>query len=121
MGEEFKVIFSSKKNMANLRKLHRETYPPMLPYVGIFLQDLFQIEEGNTKRKKNGNINFSRLLRLTTVIDSILLYKNTPYKLRSDQRLHNILNTEIKLNMNLEEKAVWTLSDKVKSTDAKKK
>lgn len=118
--EEFKVIFATKRNMANLRKLHRETYPPMIPYTGIFLQDLLSIEEGNSKKKKDGSVNFSRLLRLSTVIDSILLYQKTQYKINPDKKLQSLIKIELQLNQNLSEEHIWKLSDKVHKQDQKK-
>eukprot|EP00483_Globobulimina_turgida_P001323 UN01325 len=118
--EEFKVIFSTKKNMANLRKLHRETYPPMIPYTGIFLQDLLSIEEGNKQRKDDGAVNFARLLRLSTVIDSILLHQKTTYKIMCDAKLQLLITNELKLNQNLSEDLIWKLSDKMKKTDSRK-
>ena len=42
----FKVIFNTRNNMGNLRKLHREALVPLVPYTGIFLSDLVSIEEG---------------------------------------------------------------------------
>jgi len=118
--EEFKVIFATKRNMANLRKLHRETYPPMIPYTGIFLQDLLSIEEGNSKKKKDGSVNFARLLRLSTVIDSILLYQKTQYKINPDKKLQTLIKIELQLNQNLSEEYIWKMSDKVHKQDQKK-
>ena len=118
--EEFKVIFSTKRNMSNLRKLHRETYPPMIPYTGIFLQDLLSIEEGNNKRKNDGSVNFARLLRLSTVIDSILLYQRTQYKINPDKKLQSLIKMEFQLNQNISEEYLWKLSDRVKKLDSKK-
>ena len=115
--EEFKVIFSTKRNMSNLRKLHRESYPPMIPYSGIFLQDLLSIEEGNKKIKDDGSVNFSRLMRLSTTIDSILIYQKTPYNIIADTLLQIVIKNELKVNQNMSEHALWELSDKVDSLD----
>eukprot|EP00483_Globobulimina_turgida_P008560 UN08578 len=43
--KEFKVIYARQKNSNNLRKIMDITPPPMIPYTGVFLQDLFVTEE----------------------------------------------------------------------------
>eukprot|EP01084_Bolivina_argentea_P197743 338812_1 len=107
--------------MANLRKLHRETYPPMIPYNGIILQDLLSIEESSKMHKKDGSVNFARLLRLSTVIDSILSRQQAPYKINLDAKLQTLVKTEMRLNQNLSDDHIWGLSDKARSEDQKKK
>jgi len=118
--EEFKVIFASKKNNANLRRLHRETNPPMMPYIGLYLQDLFNVEEGNQKTKQDGSVNFARLIRLSTVIDSLLWYQNTTYKIFVDKQLQLLLSTELFLNQHLDDDFLWNLSKSALQTDNKK-
>ena len=47
--EEFKVIFKSNNNMGNLRRIHRESHAPMIPYTGIIIFIcIFTLETHNT-------------------------------------------------------------------------
>ena len=121
--EEMRVIFNTRNNMANLRKLHREAHAPLVPYTGIFLSDLVSIEEGNRKRKDDGSVNFAKLMRLSNAIDNILLYQRTPYEYHDDPAIQNLLLEDFKINEKLDADYIYQFSSDVAAKDkpAKKK
>eukprot|EP01107_Rhizomastix_libera_P012640 TRINITY_DN321_c0_g1_i5.p1 TRINITY_DN321_c0_g1~~TRINITY_DN321_c0_g1_i5.p1 ORF type:complete len:496 (-),score=172.71 TRINITY_DN321_c0_g1_i5:137-1624(-) len=63
------------KNFAGLRELIRNTPPPVLPYVGIYLKDLTFIDEGNEDRIEGhpNLVNWSKMQMQAQVIQQIRL------------------------------------------------
>ena len=57
---EMIVLFQSDDNMFTLRKMQRESHPPMIPYSCILFKDLIAIEEGFNKRNNDATVNFYR-------------------------------------------------------------
>ena len=84
--EEFNVIYNPSGGHSNLRKIQRETAPPMVPYAGAFLKLLFQIDEAASNKKDDGSVNFSKLMRLHTAIQRIILIQNTTMELSKQMR-----------------------------------
>jgi len=69
--------FSSKNNFSNYRKISHESTGPIIPYVGVILQDLLMIEELPTTIQ-NGMINFRKMRRFATLLrDEILERQQT--------------------------------------------
>lgn len=56
---------------------------PVLPYIGLFLQDLLMIEEIPTKSKADPNlINFQKMHKFCLVIRKIQRFQSTRYNLK---------------------------------------
>jgi len=115
--EVIKTYFVTTHNMANLRQLHKERPMPMIPYTGIYLQDLIQSEErfkermfreqlkaaqnGNLKEEQqniqtvcftydfsgSGLVLFDHLTRMSKQIDIILNYTETGYTNITDDHI----------------------------------
>jgi len=115
--EEMKVIFNTRNNMGNLRKLHREAHAPLVPYTGIFLSDLVSIEEGNKKNKDDGSVNFAKLMRLSNAIDNILLYQRTTYEVEDDAAIQSLLLEDFKCNAKLDADYIYRFSADVAKKD----
>eukprot|EP01083_Nonionella_stella_P168129 566819_1 len=90
--EEFKLIYDSRGGHSNLRKIHSETPPPMVPYAGVLLQILFQIDEGNKNKNEDGSVNFSKLMRLHAAIERITLLQKTNYSIKTDAKLQELIS-----------------------------
>jgi len=83
--EEFKVIFASEFNHKNLRQIFRNSSAPCIPHIGLFLQDLVFIDDGNSNNTENKNlqknmVNFSKSVRTYDRIKQIRLYQNHRYE-----------------------------------------
>ena len=115
--EEMRVIFNTRNNMGNLRKLHREAHAPLVPYTGIFLSDLVSIEEGNKKHKDDGTVNFAKLMRLSNAIDNILLYQRTRYEIQDDMAVQSLLLQDFKINEKLDADYIYKFAADVARKD----
>merc|ERR1719233_1173459 len=51
--EQIKELFSHHKNQKNLRAALRNATSPSIPHIGIFLQDLVFIDDGNDSVRKD--------------------------------------------------------------------
>lgn len=65
------LFFLKKMNYSNLVSL----------YIGLFLQDLTFIEEGNPDNLENGYVNFAKFRMVADVIIQIQKFQRKPYNL----------------------------------------
>merc|ERR1712176_821036 len=86
MFENFKIIFARDYNHRNLRQLFKNTPAPSVPHIGLFLQDLVFIDDGNSNKieidnfKQHGSmVNFNKCVRITERVKNIRLYQTHPY------------------------------------------
>ena len=56
MFANFQAIFSRDFNHRNLRALFRTAPAPAIPHLGLFLQDLVFIDDGNSNKIENHNL-----------------------------------------------------------------
>ena len=119
--EEFKVIYDSRSNHANLRKIHRETPLPMVPYVGVMLQVLFQIDEASKSKEKDGSVNFSKLIRLKQQIQRMTLMKQHKYEIEKNERMERFLRQCISRYAHLSYEEVYKKSDEALNCDDPKR
>ena len=81
----FKSIFSIDNNYRALRLTIRQSVGACIPYIGIYLQDLVFIEDGNAKTRQqifenHKLFNFSKSMRIADRIQTIQFHQMTPYK-----------------------------------------
>eukprot|EP01084_Bolivina_argentea_P220276 373346_1 len=129
--ENFKTIFSRELNHRNLRQLFRNSPAPSIPHIGLFLQDLVFIDDGNSTKieidnfKQHGSmVNFSKCVRITDRVKNIRLYQTHPY-LNNDTNINIEPNTNIqkllllhfKKLSNVTEDQIWEMSTEIKKQD----
>lgn len=74
------------RNFAEYRQRLRQTFPPALPFVGLFLTDLTFCHEGNAPTRASPVdpskklINFDRYVKVSRIIGDLQRYQ-TPYNL----------------------------------------
>jgi len=73
--EKFEKLMKSEGNYKAYRETLQNVNPPAIPYIGVFLQDLTFIEDGNPDRIRDNLINFSKRRLLYSVISKMLLYQ----------------------------------------------
>lgn len=66
---------SPQKSFQNYRNALRACKPPAVPYLGVYLQDLTFIEDGNPEQLGDGLVNFERLGLVYGVLKEVLLYQ----------------------------------------------
>jgi hypothetical protein len=61
--EALQSFISREGNFPNFRAAHAKAQTPMIPYLGIILQDMLFVDEGNKNLDGNGFINFQKRRR----------------------------------------------------------
>ena len=113
-----KVVMRYTGNWKNLRRLELETNPPMIPYFGMFAQDLIVIEETTNNRKNDGQINWDALWRVNTAISKHLVYQNSAYhNLSSDAEIREWMVRSLEMSAKLDDEWVFEVSKHVVSKD----
>jgi len=78
--ELMKELVSTTANYKNLRGYLKKVEPPCVPYIGVYLQDLVFVEEGNSDYTlKHNLINFEKRQLLANVIREVTKYQKVPY------------------------------------------
>ncbi len=73
---------SPQKSFANYRACIRQAHAPLVPYLGVYMQDMVFIEDGNPDfLKENGYINFHKRRLLADVIKDIVQHQLAPYNI----------------------------------------
>ena len=88
--KRLKEITSSISNYKGLRTALKDSFPPCVPYIGMYLKDLTFIEDGNPD-KKNDLIHFSKCKLLADILKDIQFYQNTSYSILIYNEIRNLL------------------------------
>lgn len=64
-------LWDSSHNFRAYREALRQRAPPKFPYLGVYLQDLIHIEDGNPNKTADGLINFAKRRLLYRVLREI--------------------------------------------------
>ena len=89
-------------------------------YSGIFLQDLFNIDEGIEQYKGDGTVNFAKLMRMHEQIDKLMLLQKTSFGFKKDNKIHKAINDNISKFKNFQERQVNKFSDDIYAKERKK-
>eukprot|EP00484_Ammonia_sp_Unknown_P006978 CAMPEP_0197075836 /NCGR_PEP_ID=MMETSP1384-20130603/211811_1 /TAXON_ID=29189 /ORGANISM="Ammonia sp." /LENGTH=1092 /DNA_ID=CAMNT_0042514685 /DNA_START=40 /DNA_END=3318 /DNA_ORIENTATION=- len=116
---ELRIVMKANSNFKNLRRLQLETNPPMLPYFGLFAQDLIMIEETNKKnRADDGSINWETLWKEYRAIDAHLKYQHSEYaNLVTDATVQRWMNKELSMAGKLDDDFIYKTSLDVRNKD----
>jgi len=126
--DHWSQIFERNRNQRNLRQLLRKAGGnPCIPHIGIFLQDLVFIDEGNQKKEKVGNfndtdiLNFRKCVRIADRIKNLQLFQTHKYSdtIKEKRVLQKVLLTEFDKLKDITEDQIWDMSTEVKKQDAK--
>ncbi len=78
--DAFRALFSSDRNSTFFRRTLERTMTPCIPHLGLFLTDLFYIEENSDELC--GMINFHKRRMLAERIQWIKQFQQVPYRFR---------------------------------------
>jgi len=106
--KELRATLSSDSNFKRLRAIIKESEPPLLPYLGMFLTDLTFIEDGNADRVKNNLINFTKCRLQSQVIRDIQQYMQIPFRFDDVPVIQKFLRTA----MTMDNKILYKVSIK---------
>ncbi|RUS17998.1 ras guanine nucleotide exchange factor domain-containing protein, partial [Endogone sp. FLAS-F59071] len=90
-------LMGTNKNFNEYREIIKKINPPCIPFLGIYLQDLTFIEDGNTGflKKSKTLINFSKRMKTAEVIRDIQVYQSTPYLLHPIPEIQVFIKTHL--------------------------
>merc|ERR1712087_914335 len=126
--EEWSLIFCRDFNHRNLRTLLRKAGGnPCIPHIGVFLQDLVFIDEGNKKKNEEANfgkiemLNFNKCVRIADRIKNLQLFQQNNYdaKMKADLVMQEVLLQEFEKLKDVTEDQIWDMSTTIKKQDAR--
>lgn len=83
----------ANRNFTEYRAIIHSINPPCIPFLGIYLQDLTFIEDGNPNylKKSNHLINFAKRAKTAEVIREIQQYQSSLYQLKPVEELQQFI------------------------------
>ncbi|EGC36093.1 hypothetical protein DICPUDRAFT_32378 [Dictyostelium purpureum] len=72
-------FLKTDENWKTYRQALKTKETPSLPYLGLFLQDINFIEDGNSNYLDNDYVNFKKMNLLTSVFSEVQFYQKYPY------------------------------------------
>ncbi|CAG8575550.1 7342_t:CDS:10 [Acaulospora morrowiae] len=95
-------LMSSDKSFGNYRLALKSSMSrdeqKAIPYLGVHLQDLLSIGEGNRNFQKDGKIHWNKFSLMCDVINMIYKYQRSPYILKSNKFIEKFINDTLILN-----------------------
>lgn len=90
-------LMGANRNFIEYRAIIHSINPPCIPFLGIYLQDLTFIEDGNADYLKTskGLINFAKRAKTAEVIREIQQYQSTYYQLTPVDELQTFIQTNL--------------------------
>ncbi|ORZ20438.1 ras guanine nucleotide exchange factor domain-containing protein [Absidia repens] len=90
-------IMGANRNFSEYRQLIHSVNPPCIPFLGIYLQDLTFIEDGNSNviKKSKDLINFAKREKTAEVIREIQQYQTLFYKLKTVDEMQAFIRTNL--------------------------
>jgi len=100
--ESMRVMMSPTGSFKDYRTVLKNTNPPCLPYLGIYLTDLTFIEDGNPNyldiENRTDIINFEKMRKVSLVIEKIVMYQQQPYNFMRVDPIQNYIQSIIGLS-----------------------
>jgi hypothetical protein len=94
---QIRKMMGHEKNFIEYREIIHSINPPCIPFLGIYLQDLTFIEDGNSNylKKSQNLINFAKRMKTAEVIREIQQYQSAPYQLQSVRELQLFIKSHL--------------------------
>ncbi|ORX44617.1 ras GEF [Hesseltinella vesiculosa] len=103
-------LMGANRNFNEYREIIHKVNPPCIPFLGIYLQDLTFVEDGNSNylKKTNNLINFAKRMKTGEVIQELQQYQSTPYILQPVGSIQEFIKTH--LQSSRDEETLYNLS-----------
>lgn len=97
-------LMGANRNFTEYREMIHSINPPCIPFLGIYLQDLTFIEDGNPDilPKSNNLINFAKRQKTAEVIREIKQFQSVPYTLQVVPLLQHFIKTQLEASLDVE-------------------
>ncbi|CAO3589119.1 unnamed protein product [Absidia cylindrospora] len=101
---QIRKLMGANRNFTEYREMVHSVNPPCIPFLGIYLQDLTFIEDGNPDylKKSEGLINFAKRQKCAEVIQEIKQFQSPPYTFRLVPELQDFIKTHLETNRDVE-------------------
>ncbi|KAI7901110.1 ras guanine nucleotide exchange factor domain-containing protein [Cokeromyces recurvatus] len=111
--QNIRRLMGANRNFSEYRDIIHKVNPPCIPFLGIYLQDLTFIEDGNSNflKKSNHLINFAKRMKTAEVIQDLQQYQSTHYMLTAVPDIQQFIKTH--LQSSREEEELYNLSLKL--------
>ncbi|KAK4509955.1 DNA mismatch repair protein Mlh1 [Mucor velutinosus] len=108
--QNIRRLMGANRNFSEYRDIIHKVNPPCIPFLGIYLQDLTFIEDGNANflKKSNNLINFAKRMKTAEVIRDLQQYQSTHYMLTAVPDIQEFIKTH--LQSSREEEELYNLS-----------
>lgn len=97
MLAQIRKMMGHEKNFIEYREIIHSINPPCIPFLGIYLQDLTFIEDGNSNylKKSQSLINFAKRMKTAEVIREIQQYQSAPYHLQTVREIQLFIKSHL--------------------------
>ncbi|KAI8371104.1 ras guanine nucleotide exchange factor domain-containing protein [Blakeslea trispora] len=96
--QDIRKLMGANRNFNAYRVFIHSINPPCIPFLGIYLQDLTFIEDGNSNELKKSKdlINFAKRAKTAEVIREIQQYQSSLYQLKPVDELQDFIKHNLK-------------------------
>ncbi|ORZ00224.1 ras guanine nucleotide exchange factor domain-containing protein [Syncephalastrum racemosum] len=94
---QIRKLMGANRNFTEYRAIIHSINPPCIPFLGIYLQDLTFIEDGNPNylKKSKDLINFAKRAKTAEVIREIQQYQSSLYRLKPVDELQQFIQANL--------------------------
>ncbi|KAL0076290.1 ras guanine nucleotide exchange factor domain-containing protein [Phycomyces blakesleeanus] len=98
-------LMGANRNFVEYREMIHSVNPPCIPFLGIYLQDLTFIEDGNPDylKKSSNLINFAKKQKAAEVIRELKQFQTPPYTFRLIPELQDFIKTRLENSHDIEQ------------------
>ncbi|KAI8881894.1 ras GEF [Backusella circina FSU 941] len=101
---QIRKLMGANRNFTEYREIIHSVNPPCIPFLGIYLQDLTFIEDGNPDclRKTKNLINFAKRNKAAEVIRELKQFQSFQFNFRSIQELQDFIQMHLDTDHDVE-------------------
>ncbi|XP_061382980.1 guanine nucleotide-releasing factor 2 isoform X1 [Danaus plexippus] len=105
------ALIDSSHSFRSYRQALADTQPPCIPYIGLVLQDLTFVHEGNPDLLPDGTINFTKRWQQYHIMENMKRFHKEQYKFKKNERIQAMFN---EFDDVLSEETMWQISETIK-------
>lgn len=94
---QIRKLMGANRNFADYRLIIHSVNPPCIPFLGIYLQDLTFIEDGNPDclKKSNNLINFAKRNKVAEVIRELKQFQSFAYNFHTINEFQDFIKSNL--------------------------
>ncbi|KAG0167338.1 hypothetical protein DFQ28_006290 [Apophysomyces sp. BC1034] len=101
---QIRKLMGANRNFTEYREMIHSVNPPCIPFLGIYLQDLTFIEDGNPDHMQRSDklINFAKRQKTAEVIREIKQFQSSPYAFQEVPELQHFIRSHLEASQDVE-------------------